>query len=184
VIDKLKSTQEYKELHQKIYTPATAAMVEDPSDAEEEKEEGDDAVEEDNELLVSQRDALISSMRDVVRQLDRGNQIIRFMREKDKKGRFKMIADLLKLTDDGKVGSEERFQITTSARDLARLKKQDGETDEAFQARFDNAMKEVADKIFESRVKKANPDTKTTKKEKARTLSQKEQRRRIMKIAV
>jgi hypothetical protein len=45
-------------------------------------------------------------------------------------------------------------------------------------------MKEIADKIFESRVKKANPDTKTTKKEKARTLTQKEQRRRIMKIAV
>jgi hypothetical protein len=123
------------------------------------------------DVLVSKKVATIEGAEDVAKQLARGNQIIRFVQRPGPSDTVRLIAELLRLNDDGEIDADERYALTAASEKLITM---DPDSDE-----YAQALQKVAKRIFASKVARSDPDARAMTKGRARGLSLKEQRRRL-----
>jgi len=132
---------------------------------------------EDDSILASQRAVVnLETAEDVARALAHRNQIIRFVRQKTQSDSVQLIAELLRLNDDGDIEPEQRFKLTSEAANLVGLDPNSPE--------YATALQKVAQKIFAMRKTMANPDVKPMKRAKGKQLTIAEQRKRIKALRV
>ena len=140
-----------------------------PTSTEEPSETDDASTSAD--VLVSKKVATIEGAEDVAKQLARGNQIIRFVQRPGPSDTVRLIAELLRLNDDGEIDADERYALTAASEKLITM---DPDSDE-----YAQALQKVAKRIFASKVARSDPDARAMTKGRARGLSLKEQRRRL-----